>query len=98
MSARAITATIYDMLADDVCLPEYLDTDSVTVHGSEDWCDQPLNTHDHPPIRREDQGWPGDFKRAIVTFGRVGRSRYASKRPGWVESWTGRAEPWRHME
>jgi hypothetical protein len=88
MSARALTSLIGDMLAADVCLADYLDTPSTTTHGSEDWCDQPVNQHGHPQIRRELQGWPGDFKRAIVTYGRLGRSFFTVDKKPWVESWT----------
>lgn len=88
MSARALSAIIYDTLVDDICLGDYLDTPGTTTHGSEDWCDEPLNTHQRPPIRREDQGWPGDFSRAVVTFGRIGRSPWSDSKVGWVESWT----------
>jgi hypothetical protein len=90
MSARAIIATIYDLLADDVCLASgYLEpADATTIHGSEDFCDMPLNSHFGRPIRREEQGWPGDFTRAVVTFGRLSRSpRSINQRP-WIESWT----------
>lgn len=88
-SGRALAAVVYDSLASDVCLAEYIDRLNVTtIHGTEDDCDYPRETHQNHPIRRNQMGWPGDFQRAVVTFGRWQRSPWSRFRPGWIESWT----------
>jgi hypothetical protein len=89
MSGRAIYASIVDTLEADSCLMELLDTPIQTIgHGSSDVCDQPAETEITRPIRRESQGWPADFQRAIVTIGRLGASPFATETAKWLESWT----------
>jgi hypothetical protein len=73
-TARAMAALIYDLLAGDACLPAYLDENPLVTHGTGAMCGQPIETHESLPVRREKQGWPGDFCDAIVTFGRFSRS------------------------
>lgn len=88
MSGRDISAHIYDALTLDLCMGDYLEPPGTTTHGSEEHCDQPVNQHVSRPVRREEQGWPGDFNRAVVTFGRLSRSPFAFNRVKWAESWT----------
>jgi hypothetical protein len=88
-SGRSLVAVVNDSLEADVCLAEYIDRLNVTtIHGTEDDCDYPKETHPNRPIRREKMGWPGDFQRAVVTFGRFERSPFSRFRAPWIESWT----------
>jgi hypothetical protein len=88
MSGRALAAAVHDRLALDVCLAPYLDRDVLTLHGSGDDCDMPWNLHNSLGVRRESQGWPSDFHRCVLTFGRFGRSRHSLNHPPWIEDWT----------
>ena len=66
-------AVVYDALASDVCLGPLLDREEQVTHGTDDWCDEPTNRHTLWAVRREQQGFPGHFSRAVVTFGRFGK-------------------------
>jgi hypothetical protein len=74
MAARELAALVRDRLLADPCLAPYLETEAIVVHGTDAACGQPLESHPSPGIRREEQGWPGDFRRCVVTFGRFSRS------------------------
>ena len=67
---------IGDEMNGDGCLAALLEPDGDTTHGSDEGCDQPRTSHRSRPIRRAEQGWPHDFKRAAVTFGQF--QRFAS--------------------
>jgi hypothetical protein len=89
-TGRGLSAIVYDSLVSDPCLIPYLDTDDETVaHGTDDFCDESRSSHHLPSVRREQQGWPGHFRRAIVTFGRFGKLplRPNSNRPN-LENWS----------
>lgn len=86
--SRNLAAIVYDDLMNDVCLANFLDTEHLTVHGTDTSCDMPINVHSARPVRREAQGWPGDFDRAVVTFGRFSRSPFSPDNAKWFESWT----------
>lgn len=89
MSGRAIMAQVYDTLRGDTCLTALLDTEGQTVgHGTAEACDQPAETEIMRSVRRESQGWPADFQRAIVTVGRLTRSPFSVETVKWLESWS----------
>jgi len=89
MNGRALVATIHDLLTADVCLAPYLDPlDALVTHGGEDPCGQPFEVHALERIRREEQGSPGDFCRAVVTFGRFSRTPFFNQNDRSRESWT----------
>jgi hypothetical protein len=89
MSARLLWISAMQALYDSPCgLLPLLDREVDGEHGSDAFCDEPRSTHAGRPIRREEQGWPSDFSRAVVTVGRLSRSpRSFTSRP-WLESWT----------
>lgn len=78
---RELASIIYDDLSGDQCLAPYLDDASPEEHGLHP-CDQPETSHRGRPIRRYEQGWPGDFDRAVVAFGRFGTAPF-SLTPQW---------------
>jgi hypothetical protein len=86
MTGRLLAAHIYDLLANDACLPPYLDEDDTIVHGTGKPCGQPFETHSLPMIRREEQPWPADFCRAVVTMGKWSRSQigFGQDRASWT--------------
>lgn len=89
MSARLLWVSIMQALYDSPCgLLEMLDREVDTSHGSLAFCDEPESTHAGRPIRREQQAWPADFSRAVVTVGRMSRSPRAFTSRPWLESWT----------
>src|SRR3990172_310010 len=88
MSGRLIAAVVYDRLANDPCLVDYLDAEVLALHGSADDCDMPLNSDLSIGVRREQQGWPSDFHRCVLTFGRFGRSTALDGHAPWLEDWT----------
>lgn len=90
MTVRHLVAVVHDLLAADACLGPYLDEDTITIHGGADVCGQPFETHKLPAIRREQQPWPGDFCKAVVTFGRFShfRDTFANRRDRSRAGWT----------
>jgi hypothetical protein len=88
MTGRDLGAVIYDLLHNDPCLLPLLDTEADTLHGSDALCDEHQSSHAGRPIRREQQQWPSDFSRAIVTFGRFARAPYSPSNRPWLENWT----------
>lgn len=88
MSGRLLWISTMQALYDDPCLLPLLDREEDTSHGSLAFCDEPESTHSGRPIRREQQGWPGDFSRAVVTVGRLSRAPAAFTRRPWLESWS----------
>lgn len=87
-TGRDLSAVIYDMLASDACLMPLLDSETTVAHGSPALCDEHESSHPGRPIRREQQRWPSDFSRAIVTFGRFNQAPVAPGHRGWLETWT----------
>ena len=95
MSGEAIASIIYLELTNDPCLMPLLeDPDGLTIHGQEEFCDQPETRHDGRPVRRYQQGWPGHFRGAIVGFGTFAASQYSPEKKPWLEDWTFRAGVW----
>jgi hypothetical protein len=88
-TGRDLSAAIYDLLANDPCLGYFLDTkEAPLAHGSTALCDEHESYHVGRPIRREQQRWPSDFSRAIITFGRFARAPYSPGNRPWLENWT----------
>lgn len=87
-TGRGIFAVVHDALVSDPCLGPYLDSEELITHGTEDWCDEPRSSHELPAVRREEQGWPGHFTRAVITIGRIGATpfRNGTIRPE-LEDW-----------
>jgi hypothetical protein len=89
MTGRALVATIYDLLTNDPCLAPYLDpADELVTHGGEDPCGQPFEVHALERIRRAEQGSPGDFCRAVVTFGGFSRTPFFGFNDRSRETWS----------
>jgi hypothetical protein len=84
---RDLAAIIYDRLTTDECLNGLLDELGVS-HGTDPaFCDEPTNSETARPVRREQQGWPSDFTKAVITFGRFQKAPAFDGRTPWVEDW-----------
>jgi hypothetical protein len=95
VSSRAVLVQIYDQLTGDACLMPLLDVaDDSTIHGSIDKCDQPITSEYGRPVRRFEQGWPGDFSKAVVGFGSISRAPFDIAAPRGIETWTFRVQGW----
>lgn len=91
---REMISVIYDAITNDPCIMPLLDDADPTQHGSADFCDQPITSHQGRPVRRYEQGWPGDFQHCVVCFGRFAKSPYSINTPRWMEAWTFLAGVW----
>lgn len=86
--ARDLAAYVGDSLWADACLRPLLDADRDETHGTEAFCDEPTNSHPGRPIRREQMGWPSDFHRAVVSYGRFSTAPAFGSTPPWLERWS----------
>lgn len=94
MSGRLILAEIYTELTADLCLPALLDPVGQHVTHGGTLCDQPTTGHDAFPVRRFEQGEPGDFTKAVVAFGALSRGTVLIGAPRGLEAWTFRVHGW----
>ena len=88
-TGRDMAAAIRDALLADPCLAGLLDDEADVSHGTDAFCDESVNAHPGRAIRREQMGWPSDFSRAVITYGRFQAipAFPASVHP-WVENWS----------